>query len=474
MLSGWRYRVVSVVGAASLTALAVYFANHGLVQWLFTTYVPLFNRLDAHVLEGVSLDRAVWTAVLAVLVSLVPLYKPRPRRILDVVSLTQKHVLIAGLALATFGYFEWSHRLPRATLVMVVAVLLIAMPTWFVWIRRQPPAESGRTIIVGDDPTLIDRIAQEVSLPVLGYVCPTSALPRTRQQTVVDGDTGTADARADGGDMLPELSHLGGFSRLDDVLIEQHVDTVVLAFMRPDRAEFFGAIDACHEHGVEVKVHRDYSDSVLTAESSVGTVVDVDIEPWDVQDYMLKRAFDVVFAAVGILVFAPLMLFIAVAIKLDSSGPVLYSQERTAGLGETFKVYKFRSMIPEGESATPVEDNENDRITRIGHVLRRTHLDELPQLWSILNGKMSTVGPRAVWTNEEALLEREIHMWRKRWFVKPGLTGLAQINNAKSTDPDAKLRYDLDYIRRQSFWFDLKIVVRQVWKVCEDVSEHFR
>ncbi|KTG09027.1 exopolysaccharide biosynthesis polyprenyl glycosylphosphotransferase [Haloprofundus marisrubri] len=472
MLTGWRYRVVSVVGAASLTALAVYFANHPLVQLLFTSYVPLFNRLDSTVLEGISLNRAVWTTILAVLVSLVPLYKPRPRRILDVVSLTQKHVLIAGLALATFGYFEWSHRLPRATLVVVVCVLLVALPAWFVWIRRRPPVDSGRTVIVGDDPTLIDRIAGEVSLPVLGYVCPTSALPNRR--ATVTGETDVSDAVADGGTMLPELSHLGGFSRLDDVLVEQHIDTVVLAFMRPDRAEFFGAIDTCHEHGVEVKVHRDYADSVLTSKASAGTLVDVDVEPWDMQDYMLKRAFDVVFAATGLLVSTPLMLLLAVAIKLDSEGPILYSQERTAGFGETFEVYKFRTMVPEGESSTPIEDDDNDRITRVGRVLRRTHLDELPQLWAILAGKMSTVGPRAAWTNEEVALERQTAMWRKRWFVKPGLTGLAQINDAKSTDPDEKLRYDLEYIRRQSFSFDVKIIVRQVWKVFEDVWSTLR
>ncbi|QCJ45902.1 sugar transferase [Haloprofundus sp. MHR1] len=480
MLTGWRYRVVSVVGAASLTALAVYFANHPLPQWLFTTYVPLFDRLDAHVLEGTSLSRAVWTAVLAVLASLVPLYKPRPRRILDVVALTQKLVLVAGLALATFGYFEWSHRLPRATLVMVVGLLLVALPAWFVWIRRRPPAESGRTVIVGDDPTLIERIAQEVSLSVLGYVCPTSALPRTRRRAVVDDDTAATDARADGGNVLPELTHLGGFSRLDDVLVEQHVDTVVLAFMRPDRAEFFGAIDACHEHGVEVKVHRDYADSVLTAESSVGTLVDVDVEPWDMQDYMLKRGFDVVFAAAGLLVLSPLLLLVSLAIKLDSDGPVLYEQERTAVFGETFSVYKFRSMVEDAEAETGAVVSEEDaggvdpRVTRVGKVLRRTHIDEIPQLWAILVGQMSVVGPRPERPELDSDIQSGVADWQKRWFIKPGLTGLAQVNQATGHEPDEKIRYDIEYVRRQSLGYDTKIVMRQLWLVLEDIVEYLR
>ena len=96
-------------------------------------------------------------------------------------------------------------------------------------------------------------------------------------------------------------------------------------------------------------------------------------------------------------------------------------------------------------------------------------MDEIPQLWSILVGDMSVVGPRAAWTQEEAVLEQETDAWRKRWFVKPGLTGLAQINDAKSTDPERKLRYDIQYIREQSFWGDVAIVIRQLWKVWKDV-----
>ena len=196
----------------------------------------------------------------------------------------------------------------------------------------------------------------------------------------------------------------------------------------------------------------------------------VDVEPWDPQDSAFKRLFDVAFSYVGLVCLAPLMALIAVAIKLDSPGPVLYEQERTAGFGETFSIYKFRTMIPEGASAAPVEDGDNDRITRVGRVLRKTHLDEIPQLWAIFTGKMSVVGPRAAWTEEEeTFLQHEAATWRKRWFVKPGLTGLAQINDAKSTDPETKLRYDVRYIREQSFWLDLKIVTRQIWMVVRDV-----
>ncbi|WP_415578583.1 sugar transferase, partial [Halobacterium salinarum] len=280
---------------------------------------------------------------------------------------------------------------------------------------------------------------------------------------------GGSDARA-----LNDHDRLGGLSRIEDILVEYDVDTVVLAFEHTDRAEFFGALDACYEHGVDAKVHRDHADQVLTAEGDVGTLVEVDVEPWDVQDYALKRIFDVAFSGIGLVVLSPVILGIAVAIKLDDGGSVLYQQERTAVFGETFAVYKFRSMRSKGESAEPVDDEDNDRITRVGRVLRQTHLDEIPQLWSILVGNMSVVGPRAVWTEEESLLEAEEQSWRKRWFVKPGLTGLAQVNDVKSTEPEEKLRYDLQYVKQQSFGYDVKLVIRQIWKVGVDAVDTLR
>jgi lipopolysaccharide/colanic/teichoic acid biosynthesis glycosyltransferase len=130
-------------------------------------------------------------------------------------------------------------------------------------------------------------------------------------------------------------------------------------------------------------------------------------------------------------------------------------------------------MFASNESATNSTGplSNHDRITRAGAFLSKTHLDEIPQLWSTLIGDMSIVGPRAAWTDEEELLETKADPWRKRWFVKPGLTGLAQINDAKSTDPETKLRYDISYIREQSFWKDLMIVIHQLWMVGIDVVD---
>jgi len=350
---------------------------------------------------------------------------------------------------------------------------LLWLPAWMVAIRRRP-SEQSRAIIVGDDPAAMEAILEETDLPVIGYVSPPSSYEATEEAVVgkpevSDGGAVTAQ--------LDELSNLGGLSRLDEVLVKYEIDTALLAFADTDRAEFFGTLDTCFDHGVTAMVHRDHAEDVLTAGVAGGELVEVDLDPWDWQDYVVKRVFDAWFAACGLIVLSPVILVIAVAIKLDSPGPVLYSQERTAEFGDTFTVFKFRSMVTDAESGTGAKLSEEDRgdvdprVTRVGRILRRTHLDEIPQLWSILVGDMSVVGPRPERPELDTDMESGAEDWRRRWFVKPGLTGLAQINDVTGHEPQEKLRYDIEYIRRQSFWMDLKIVVRQVWAVLMDLKQ---
>ncbi|WP_135824049.1 sugar transferase [Halorussus ruber] len=473
MVSGFRYRVVSVVGTAFIAVLAVLLANASSLQMLFTTAVPVFRRLPATVLTGNKLALVVVTTTLVVVGSLVPLFKPRPRRILDTILLAQRRTVTACLALATIGYFDYTYRLPRSTLVLAAVGLLIGLPAWFVAIRRRP-AEKERAVIVGDDPEEIADILDVIDVPVVGYVSPPS--PYYTDPEAVSSEPAVADGS--GEELLADLDCLSGLSRLDEVLVDYNVNTVVLAFAQPDRAEFFGALDTCYDHGVDAKVHREHADDVLTTTANPDDVlVDIKLEPWDWQDYVFKRIFDVVFAAVGLLAFAPFIAVIAIAIKLDSPGPVFYTQQRTAEFGETFEVYKFRSMVTNAEAKTgatiSAEDNGgvDPRVTRVGRVLRQTHLDEVPQLWSILVGDMSVVGPRPERPELDADIRTGVVEWRKRWFIKPGLTGLAQINDVTGHQPGKKLQYDMEYIRTQSFWMDLKIVIRQVWKVLAEAVE---
>jgi lipopolysaccharide/colanic/teichoic acid biosynthesis glycosyltransferase len=472
MLSGWRYRLTSGIGAAALAVGSVSVANHPTAQRL-AEVVPVFSRLPATTLSNGDLSLAIVTTLFVVLTALVPLFKPRPRRVLDTIMLVEQRVLLAAVALAAVGYFDYTYRLPRSTLVLATLTMGVLLPAWFVVIRRSPRVDPNRAIVVGDDPETIRKVVRETNVPVEGYI--SSFASRFRRPSDADGiaiatpDGGTVDATP-----VPDTECLGGLARLEDVLVERDIDTVIFAFEYPDQEEFFGSLDTCHRIGVSAKVHHRHADTVLTTGVETGDLVDIDVEPWDWQSHVLKRAFDIAFALTSLLLLTPIMLLIALAIKLDDGGPIFYSQQRTAEFGDTFTAYKFRTMVPEGESSTPLDDEQNDRITRVGRFLRKTHLDEIPQLLTILSGQMSVVGPRAAWVDEEIAIESEISSWRQRWFVKPGLTGLAQINGVTSTDPSEKLRYDVAYIRNQSFWFDLRIVLRQLWIAFTDALGVFR
>ncbi len=472
MATGWRYRLAGVAGVCGLTAGAVVVANHPTVQAL-AVLVPVLGRLPATTLSNGALTLAVLTALAVVLGAAAPLFKPCPRRVLDTLAVAEKRVFVAVVALAAVGYFDYTYRLPRTTLLLTAGLLAVAVPAWFLAIRRRPGVDGDRTIVVGDDPATIEDVLAATDREVIGYVSPpSSGRAATEREPIPPDVVGVPD----GGYATPlaELDCLGGLSRLERILVTLDVDTAVLAFSRPDRAEFFGTLDTLYEHGVTAKVHQDHADTVLTTDVETGDLVDVDLEPWDPQDYALKRLFDVGFAAVGLVALAPVMALVAAAIKLDDGGPVLYHQTRTAAFGETFTIAKFRSMTTDAEAAAgatiSAEDNggRDPRVTRVGRVLRETHLDELPQLWAILAGDMSVVGPRPERPQLDDDMEQDVQAWRRRWFIKPGLTGLAQINGATGHEPREKLRYDVTYIRNQSFWFDLKILVRQLWMVGVD------
>ncbi|XGI82714.1 sugar transferase [Halorutilales archaeon Cl-col2-1] len=472
MKASLRYRFLRGVGAVVATVVSVVLANHPLLQRGLTTYVPLVNRLNPVVLSNGDLTVTLMTTLVVVLGSLIPLFKPKPRRILDTVFLTHKRILVAGFALAAIGYFDYTYELPRPTLILVVAVLSVTLPAWFVYVRRSPDTAETAVLVGNDIETMREIVEKDLQENLVGFVSPLSVYSQMTGSDVSVADGGAFLGKPESGGV--EIEWLGSFTRLDDILVKTNADTAVLAFVDEDRSDFFGVLDTCYEHGVKAKAHRDHVDSVLMSRESEDELVDIELEPIDPQDYVFKRVFDIAFAGFGLLALSPLIGVIAAAIKLDSPGPVLYEQERTSEFGDTFSVYKFRSMIPDAEAETGVKLSEEDaggvdpRVTSVGRVLRKTHMDEIPQLWSILVGDMTVVGPRPERPELDKEIETGIVEWRKRWFVKPGLTGVAQINDVTGHEPEKKLRYDLEYIRDQSFWLDIKIVVRQIWMVVVD------
>ncbi len=191
---------------------------------------------------------------------------------------------------------------------------------------------------------------------------------------------------------------------------------------------------------------------------------------WYLFNKLLKRFFDIVLCSAALIVLIPVWLIIAIAIKCDSKGPVLFTQERRTKGGRLFKMYKYRSMVVHAESmGAGLFNYENDpRVTRIGRILRNSSLDELPQLWNVVKGDLSLVGPRPCVSYELGDFETLNKKYKKRFDVRGGITGLAQIKGRNENSWDEKVTYDniyIDEFKKQGIWLDIKIIAGTVAKV---------
>lgn len=178
----------------------------------------------------------------------------------------------------------------------------------------------------------------------------------------------------------------------------------------------------------------------------------------------MKRVFDFVCSLLAIIVLSPVLLLVCLIILVDDGSPVIFKQNRVGKENKLFQVYKFRTMKKETRNVATAElKNADECITRSGRLLRKTSLDELPQLFNILKGNMSFVGPRPLIPEEKAI--RELRLKNGIYAVKPGMTGLAQINGRDTLNDEQKTAYDKEYIETQSFFGDIKIIIRTAFAV---------
>jgi exopolysaccharide biosynthesis polyprenyl glycosylphosphotransferase len=273
----------------------------------------------------------------------------------------------------------------------------------------------------------------------------------------------------------PRWQRLGTLSDLERVLHERVVDEVAicLPFSLWERIDAIATI--CEEEGKIVRIPMDVLDRAISAgrvEELDGTpVFSLVSGPDRALALAAKRLLDVAGAVVGLVLLSPVLLIIALAIRLDSGGPVLFRQGRVGLHGRPFRVAKFRSMVADAEARQPEMAASNElsgpvfkmqrdpRVTRVGRFLRRTSLDELPQLWNVLVGQMSLVGPRPPLRSEVA----DYDVWhRRRLSMKPGMTGLWQVRGRRDPEFDRWVEADLEYIDRWSLWLDLTILVRTI------------
>jgi exopolysaccharide biosynthesis polyprenyl glycosylphosphotransferase len=347
--------------------------------------------------------------------------------------------------------------------VGVMTAALIADPP-----RLQPGA--GRSLL--DDPAVVERT--RVLIVGAGM-----SAQRAAHEIESSGEHEVVGFAADGYSGVPECMRiLGGTEDIPRLVRRLGVQRVVVAEVPAWQQQLseMGSTDARWPVDVHV-VPGLY-------EARVGrlrfhTVCDlplVDLAPADPSPLYvaMKRVGDVALSAVGLVLTAPAMALAALAIKLTSPGPVLFRQERVTRGGHSFTIYKLRTMVVDAEKNTgPVlsSGKSDARITPIGKLLRATRLDELPQLFNVLRGDMSLVGPRPERPCFVRQFEEQIPGYRERHQVLPGITGWAQVHGGYAIDAEMKLRYDLLYIYNWSPWLDVKIMFQTLATVCRRTGQ---
>lgn len=267
----------------------------------------------------------------------------------------------------------------------------------------------------------------------------------------------------------PEI--LGDFSKISDLLAHRPVDQIILASNRLSHEDTVNLIFACEKSLITFNMVPDLF-RIMTSSMDVQSLDDIPllgISRWPLDIFWnraLKRIEDIVGSIIGLFVTSPVMLLCAIAVRLSSTGPVFFKQVRCGENGHSFTIFKFRTMGVGAESTTgPVFASPNDpRTTRIGAMMRRWNFDELPQLWNVLRGDMTLVGPRPERPHFVEQFKEGINRYMWRHICRPGMTGWAQVNGLRgNTSIDQRVKYDLYYLENWSLAFDFKILIRTLF-----------
>ena len=309
---------------------------------------------------------------------------------------------------------------------------------------------SDRVVVIGNGSVAEAIIAQIRANPDLGYVI-----------------VGTVNDSAM--PIHPLVPHLGVPEDLPNLIAALNVDEVIIATPDATRADLVHLTSLSQQRGnVNVKIYPDtfaYMAGAMSIDELGGipllSMRDVALRGWKLT---LKRALDVAGAAVGLVILSPIMLLISTIIKLESPGPVFFSQERAGLDGLPFPMMKFRTMRTDAEKRGPGWTVKNDpRVTRFGKFLRTTNLDELPNFINVLMGHMSLVGPRPEQTAFVQQFREKIPRYMERHREKAGMTGWAQVNGLRGdTSIEERIKYDIWYVENWSIWLDLKILLRTI------------
>lgn len=267
---------------------------------------------------------------------------------------------------------------------------------------------------------------------------------------------------------------LGTIDEIEKIVNKYDVKEVIIALDKHEHDQMLEVIAKCDFNDLTIKIVPDLYE-IISGQARTNQLygiplIEINPQLMTVWERKVKRLMDIVVSLVVLILTFPIILIVAIAIKLDSKGPVFYKQIRVGKDGKEFKIYKFRSMIQDAEKYTgPVWSTKDDpRITRVGKIIRKFRLDEIPQFINVLRGEMSLVGPRPERPYFVEQLSKEIPLYKRRLKVKPGITGWAQVKHKYDEsieDVKKKVQYDLFYIENISLRMDLKILFRTIFVV---------
>jgi exopolysaccharide biosynthesis polyprenyl glycosylphosphotransferase len=272
----------------------------------------------------------------------------------------------------------------------------------------------------------------------------------------------------------PDLPRFGGFNDLAEVIEIQSIDRVIIAFSRVSHEELLEAIRACRDAGVAVDVVPrlfEFLDGIRSLDQIGGLpLLSIGVPAVGSTMVAAKRVLDVLGAAILLTIFSPVMLAAAIAIKLESKGPVFFRQPRAGRANKSFNLIKFRSMyidaeqrkeeldaLNESEDGVMFKIRDDPRITKVGHFIRRFSIDEMPQLFNVLTGQMSLVGPRPLIFRETAALEERWHL--RRLELRPGITGPWQVYGRSDSPFQEMVRFDYQYVAGWSLARDFELLL---------------
>ena len=360
-----------------------------------------------------------------------------------------KLTLFSRLVLISFGI--------ASVLALVLARQLVV---WFYFSRKSNSTENHlRVLIVGSGrrARMLGDQLQESSawgVQIVGYLDPTGESAGRRSSDVILGDV----------------------EHINTVLRDNVVEDVIVAVPRSMIGDVQAIIDACQEEGVRLRFMADIYDieAARIQLTQVNNIPLLGFEPVARSEGALlaKRIFDLTVTLAAMPVLLPFLALVAIAIRIDSKGPVFFMQSRIGLHKRPFRMYKFRSMVPDAEARMSEVEHlneadgpnfkiENDpRVTRLGRFIRKTSIDELPQLFNVVLGDMSLVGPRPMSKRDVELFDKGVQ--RKRFSVRPGITCLWQVSGRSDLSFDDWLKLDLEYINTWSFWLDIRILLKTI------------